>query len=332
MALDPFSLIGGIAAPLIGGLIGQGQAAGAETAAENARKDALRQYAQINVPDIESQKVDLGLQSVVGEYTPELEAQIQQQQSEMQGLSTDPRLRTSQMAALQQLSGLASTGMTPADQAAFTMVARNAAQADQAKQGQILQEMQARGQGGSGAELIAKLKGAQAEADAIQQAQMQQAQIQQAARMQALAQQGQMGGNMRTQDFSEGSQKAQAQDAINQFNANMLANQQNRNVGAKNMAQQQNLGNKQTIANTNVGTRNQQEMYNKGLIQQNFQNQLQRANGMSGQYNNMAGAAQNQAAGIAGMWGGLGQGAGTAISSFNTANATDNLAKALKGG
>jgi hypothetical protein len=52
--------------------------------------------------------------------------------------------------------------------------------------------------------------------------------------------------------------------------------------------QSQNLGARQAIANQAAATRNQQEMYNKGLIQQKFQNELSRATGVSGAQTNLA--------------------------------------------
>jgi NAD(P)-dependent dehydrogenase (short-subunit alcohol dehydrogenase family) len=53
---------------------------------------------------------------------------------------------------------------------------------------------------------------------------------------------------------------------------------------------------RQAIANQAAATRNQQEMYNKGLLQQQFQNQMAKATGVSGAQTSMADNLQKQAA------------------------------------
>ncbi len=52
---------------------------------------------------------------------------------------------------------------------------------------------------------------------------------------------GQLGGQMRSQDFGEQSSKAQAQDAISRFNAANSQSVQGQNVATKNTAQAANL-------------------------------------------------------------------------------------------
>jgi len=46
-------------APIIGGLIGNEQARGSRTDAENARKEALSQFSQIKPPTVEEQMLAL---------------------------------------------------------------------------------------------------------------------------------------------------------------------------------------------------------------------------------------------------------------------------------
>lgn len=308
----------GALAPVIGGLIGQGQAASAETDAENARKEALSQFGNIKPPTVEEQLLALQEYQTQGTINPLLEQLMQQGDSRLSDVQVDPRLKADQMNALEQISGLASGKIQPGDMAGFELARRNAAAEAQAKQGQILQDMQQRGQAGSGAELLARLKASQSGADMLSQAQMEEAKAMQAARMQALQQQANMASGIRQQDYGEQSDLARARDAISQFNANNAQNVQGRNVAAQNNAQQQNLTNKQNIANMNVGTQNDQQLKNKQLLQQQFDNQLRLAGARAGQYQNMAQASQNQAAGIAGMWSGLGQAAGTGLASMGS--------------
>lgn len=266
----------------------------------------------IGLPDLEAQKIYLEQLQSAGQLTPELEQAILQQSSAMEGVSTDPRLKSQQMSALEQLAGISETGMSPADQAAFELARRGAAQENQAMQGQILQQMQARGQGGSGAELIARLTSSQKAADSMQAAQLEQAKLQQAARMQALNQVGALSGSIREQDFGEATKIAQARDLINQFNAQSQQGVQQRNVSQQNQAQQANLQNQQNILNQNAALRNQQQQFNKGLVQQQFQNQLQKQGLKTGANQQLSGSYAQSAAQQGALTGQL-LGAGLAI-------------------
>jgi hypothetical protein len=91
-----------------------------------------------------------------------------------------------------------------------------------------------------------------------------------------------MAGQMRSQSFGEQEAIARQNDAISQFNAQNRQGQANRAVDNRNQAAMLNLANKQNISDQNVGLRNQAQAHNKGLIQQDFQNQMQRAGGRSG--------------------------------------------------
>lgn len=307
--------IAGIAAPVIGGLIGADQAGKDRDAANQARAAALAQYAGISIPEAEDMMLNLQQYQSQGELDPRLESAINLGPSAMEQVSTDPRLRQQQMAALEQYSNMAQGQMNPADQAAFELARQNAAGEQQARQGAILQEMQQRGQGGSGAELLAKLKSNQSGAQMLQQAQLEQAQAMQQARMQALAQQAQLGGQVRQQDFGESSDVAQAKDLIARTNAANAQSVGARNISSQNQAQAANLQNRQNVANMNTETLNKQQIQNKQLPQTTFQNQMTLAGAKAGQYGNQATAAQQQAANTAGMWGTIGQGVGTALTS-----------------
>jgi hypothetical protein len=332
--MDPLTiaLIGSVAAPVVGGLIGADQAGRARDDANAARQRALAEFAGISVPDAERQRVSMELMQYLGDYNPQTETALAMGPTGMEQVSLDPRLRAAQMSALEQMSGLASGEIKPGDMAAFELARRNAAQESEAKQQQILQEMQARGQGGSGAELIARLTASQRGADRLQQAQLEEAKAMQQARMQALAQQASMAGQTRGQEYGEQSDLARARDAIAQFN---LANQQNvgqRNVAGVNQAQLRNLETKQNIAGQNVGLRNQEQMYNKNLAQQEFQNRMNLAAGRSGQYQGMANAADQAAAGAAAMWAGIGQGVGTGLGAYGASKAkTTNPSTQVQG-
>lgn len=304
------------AATVGGALIGGSQAQAQRDAANNARNAALEQYANINLPSLEAQQLNLQDYQNAGTMTPEMEQLMQMGPTSMEGISLDPQTRAMQMQALEQMSGMASGQIQPGDVAGFEIAKRDAAAYDQAKQGQILQEMQQRGQGGSGAELLARLKSTQSSADRLNQADLEQAKQMQQARIAALQSQSNMASGIRSQDYGQESDLARARDAINQFNVQNSQNVEGRNTTNKNSAQQMNLQNSQNTANMNVENKNKQQIANKGLLQQQYNNQLNLANAKAGQYGQQANSQDQQAGQTAGMWAGIGQGVGTAINAY----------------
>lgn len=316
--------IAAIGAPIIGGLIGNQQAGQRESQANDARMQALAQYAGISVPELQDQMVNYEKYQTAGQLNPALEQLVSQQQTGLNDVSVDPRLKASQMAALQSISGLSQGTPQAGDLAGFELARRNVAGEQQAQQNKILQDMQQRGQGGSGAELLAKLKGNQSSSDELAKMDMQQAQAMQQARLQAIQEQANLASGIRSQDYGQQADLAKAQDAINAFNTQNTQGVNSRNTNTQNQAQQANLTNAQNVANNNVNVGNAQQDKNKGLIQQQFANQLNLAAGKSGQYNNQAAAATQQATNAGNMWSTIGQGVGTGLASLGNKKDTKN--------
>lgn len=314
MGMDPVTI--GAAATVAGGLIGADQAKGARKDASNARNAALAQFSNLDVPDIEKMKLALEQYSSAGTLTPEMVELIQQGDTALSSVSTDPRLRQSQLDSLSGLEELATRGMSAGDLAGMELARRNAAAEAQAKQGQILQNMQQRGIGGSGAELLASLTSAQSSADRLQQAQLEEAKARQNARQAALTQQANAAQSLRGQDYNEASAMAQARDQIARFNAANAQNIAQSNVGARNQAQQTNLTNAQNLRNMNTGLSNEQQQFNKQLQQTDFNNRRALAGDRSAALGGAANAADTRAAQTAGMWSQIGQGVGGAVAAY----------------
>jgi hypothetical protein len=268
-------------------------------------KKARRQYEQLDVPDIGEQEIVLEELASMGELTPEMLQALSLDPSAMEDISTDPRLAAAQMAALESLGQISKGGLTEGDMAAIEQARREVDSAQTAREQAILQDMQQRGIGGAGAELALKLASAQGAADRQGAASLDVVRDAQARALQALAAQGDLAGSVRGQDFGEQAQIAAAQDAIRQFNLQNQQRVQDQNVGLRNQAQQMNLGEMQRIAEANAAARNQEEMYNKALIQQQYQNEIQRAGGVAQQYQNMANYQQNKQAQGNAFMGGL---------------------------
>jgi hypothetical protein len=283
-------------ASLVSGLVGQNQQRQAQRGAQGAIDRGNSAIGGVNLPDIDLMKLNLESPELIGQYAPLLEQLQQMGPSAMEGVSTDPRLKQTQMQALEQLSGFSKGEMSPADATMLEQIRRGAAAQGQARQSAILSEMQQRGQGGSGAELIAKLKSGQAEADRASQEGMGLQQMLQQRALQALSQQGQLAGSVRGQEFNEQSDVAKSRDIINQFNTQNKQNVGQRNITQQNLAQATNLSERQRVADQAMNMRNQQQQYNKQLEQQRYSNELGRAQAMAGQQANLANYLSNAGA------------------------------------
>lgn len=278
---------------LLGGLLGGSAGKSDMKEARELSRDAAAKLDRLYVPTTAEQEVDL--------ITPELAGLLaaeQMQGTSLDGVSSDPRLKNAQMRALEELSGLSQTGLGPEDKAALNQILRSSGAQAQAQNAAVLQDAAQRGTLDSGNVFAAQLMAGQQAANRSSEQGMQQAAQAAAARRAALGQYADMSSSMSNQDFSQKAQIANAKDAIAQFNTQ---NRQNVN--------QLNLGQQQNIENQRAATSNQQQLYNKGLVQQQFQNNLAKASGAAQQTQNLAGMYANQgqaaAQGQANMMGGL---------------------------
>ncbi len=183
--------------------------------------------------------------------------------SAFEGIEGDPRLENKQYESLGALDEIIQGGgMTAADQANLSRVGNQAAQADKGRRDAILQNMQARGMGGGGMELLAQLQSSQAATDRQSQESMDVAGMAQQRALDAIMQSGQLSGQMRGQQFGEDSEIAAAKDAIAKFN-NQNSNQNNQfNAG-------QLTGNDQFQAQGQYGAGVADRNYNTGVQQWN---------------------------------------------------------------
>jgi hypothetical protein len=234
----------------------------------------------IGIPTIEAQKIAL--------QSPELVGLLEAEQlgpSALEGMQEDPRLAGSKMSALEGITGIANQGYDAESRALEEASLRKAANLGMATMASGEQRLASEGRLDSGSRLLNMQAAAQGAADTQSQAGLQMAANASAARRDALAQQANMASSMSAQDLGMQEKRMSAQDAISQFNS-----QNKQNVNA------QNLGARQNIANQKTANVNQQEIYNKGLQQQKFQNEVAKAGGVSQANTAMAGNLQQQAA------------------------------------
>jgi hypothetical protein len=166
--------------------------------------------------------------------------------TEMNGITTDPRLRGFEMGALADLEQLSKDGLSMRDQADLARLEGQVNRQNAGRTGAIQQNMAARGMGGSGLELVAQMQANQDATERQALASLEKAAMAQEGRRGAIAQLGAQAGQMSARDYQQQAQRAAAQDAINRFN---VANQT--------QTQQYNHQGRQGIANQNVAQNNQ---------------------------------------------------------------------------
>jgi hypothetical protein len=287
--------VGGVAA---GGLLGQylaGQQTGALAGANKLQTLATLVQGMQAPPTIEdityqqyAKPIDYELAGIL---TPE-----QLQQTELRNILRNEQARQAQLGVLGEYQDLSQTGLSAVDRAALTDIQNQIATQERGQREAILQNMAQRGLSGSGTELAANLLAGQSASQRASQMGMDQAAQAQQARLQALGNVAQMGQGLEETDFQRAARQAQASDVINQFN-----------VQNKNVAQAQNLANKQDIMNINRQQQNRireantdlvnqaltQNVINKPLAQYGLQTQY--ASGVSGGLQNQAGMQSQQA-------------------------------------
>lgn len=194
--------------------------------------------------------------------------------SKWENMQSDPAMLAKQQASLAALDQIATSGgMTLTDKANLADIQGQAAMQDRGRREAIQQNMQARGLGGSGQELLAQLASSQAATNQGSQAGMDVAGRAQERALQSILQSGQLAGDIRQQGWEEQAQKAQALDAISQFNQNNLMG-----------TQQFNKGMGMDVQKYNVGLANQTQDAKNAIAQQNFENQMGVKAGQSGAY------------------------------------------------
>lgn len=326
MPVATAALLAGSALANVGGaVIGSISASGDRKKAQDAMNAAFQQINDIGAPpDLSAEIIRQNLQQA-GVYTPQLEQAITQDVSKLSQVQEDPGLRTAQTQALQALQQRGAQGLTPVERQAFNDNRRKAAIESESKREQIIQNLAQRGMGGSGAEIAAQLGASQsgdqelaAQGDRLAAAASQNA-------LQATAQAGQLGGQIRGQDFSVAGSKAQAEDALNQFNINNQIARQQRNISSQNQAQAANLGEQQRISDTNINAANAEKLRQANAKQQLWNSQAQlagmKSNALTGQANNY----QQQGDATAKQWQGAGSGVAGAIGAVGAQQQQENF-------
>lgn len=184
--------------------------------------------------------------------------------SAFEDIDSDPALRDAQMGSIGKLDEIiAGGGLTMRDRANLERLRGETAAADRGRRDAILQNMAARGMGGSGMELLASLQSAQAATDRDAMAGLETAAQAEERALQAIMQKGELAGSLRGQDFDEAARIAAAHDAIEQFNAAAANQNAQFNAGQGNQVALTEANRADTMNRFNTGNRLQTSLANR---------------------------------------------------------------------
>lgn len=260
--------------------------------ADKMRQKAIDAFNAIQSPELADLKVQLDKYVSAGRLTPEqAEAELLQSNA-FNDIATDPSLAAAQKQALTALQQVGNEGgLTAIDKARLQDITNEQNQVAKGRNESIMQQAQQRGMGGSDINTVNQLLSEQSAADRASQRGTDVAAEAQARALQALIAGGQTASQIRGQEYGEQANKAQAENAIDLFNKQTLNQTNLYNVDAANRAQAANLANDQSISNANTNVTNTERTQNVGAVQQDFNNKMNKAQGVAGTYNAWAGDA-----------------------------------------
>ncbi len=300
--------IGSVAAPIIAGAIGRGEAAGDLGQSRDAFNLGVQELLNIGMPPDLSQKIMYEKFVSAGIMKPELEAEILAGPSQVSLIKEDPKLKEAQMKSLAALEARGKAGFTPEERAQLNQVRLQAERDAEAKRQQIMQNFAARGQAGGSAELINQLQASQGSANQGAQQSLQASGLASQRALQAITSAGQLGGNIRGQDFDVERTKGSAADEMNRFNINNQLGTQQRNVSSKNLAQEKNLDMAQRLGEMNTAMNNQEALRQADAKRQYWLDQAERSRMRSGAYTGQSSYLQQQGDRTMAKWDKIGQG------------------------
>lgn len=303
-------LIAAAAIPAITGAIGAHQAGKARKDAERRQDQMADMFRGLNVPDINSQQYQAALQDYVGDVDPALLASVPGLESALAGISTDPRFTQAQHQSLGSLNEIIQGGgLSQMDKLNFQRAQDQAAQQAARQQSAVTRNMAERGIAGGGAELAQQLAASQGAANRSSDAAQNMAATAQQRALQAIMQRGSLAGDMQQQDFSRQSAIAQARDAMGRWNQQMAQDTAKSNQNAMNVTAANNQRMRQGVAQDNQGATNQNRQYNAGVVGTNYNQQLDKLRGISGQVTAQNGYRNDSAERTGNQYQGYGQAA-----------------------
>jgi hypothetical protein len=324
--MDPVTglAIASVAAPVIGGLVGNLMGAKDRRRARQMIQAAINELKAAGFPPDLSTPILFEKFQEIGILTPELEQDVQVAASEVAKLEEDPELRKGQLEALNVFRQMGKTGFGPEERAAFNQMRQEREKDLQATL--AAQELQARrsGMATAGDTRAQQLLAIQAGADrASMEGDRISAMIAQRIREGASGLAG-VASQVRGQDFQADMARRQAEDERNRFIAQNAMSRQSRNVDALRSAQERREQQSMQLSAANTQMANAERLRQVEAQRQFWADKMDRARSLAGAYGGQAQQLQGQADRTGQMFAGIGSGIGQGAAAYSQSLRDDN--------
>lgn len=281
---------------------------GKDQEANAALNQALQNITAVSAPT----KEDLTLPELrqyvsTGQMTPAQAIAALQGSNAYDTANVDPATREAEMSALSQMQDVSDSGGMTGEMKAQLSAALNTANTNtQGERGSILDSLAQRGVSNSLMGPAAQMAASGQDAQTANLAATQSAGQAEQNALTAMSQSGTLAGNIHNQDYTEQANKAAAQNAINQWNAQNTTQNNQFNATNQQAANLHNTENAQTIGNANTQNANARTQYNSVTAPQTaYQDAMQKAQAQAGVGSQQASQATGQGQQNAGIFGAL---------------------------
>jgi hypothetical protein len=317
-------LIGTVAAPIIGGLVGNLMGAKDRRAARKRIEAAIQELKAAGFPPDLSTPILFEKFQEIGIMTPELEQDIQVAASSVAKLEEDPTVRASQLEALNIFKQMGKTGFGPEERAAFNQLRQQRESDLQSRLASQELEARRRGVATAGDTRAQQLLSIQAGADRASlegdriSAMIAQRIKEGASGMSSVASQ------MRGQDFQAELARTQADDERKRFIDQNTMSRQARNVDALRDAQRRREQQAMQVGTANTQMANAERLRQVDAQRQFWSDKLSRAQALGNAYTGQASQLQKDADRTAGIFQGIGSGVGQGLGAYAQSQASQN--------
>jgi hypothetical protein len=302
--------VGSIAAPVIGGLIGNMAGAKDRRQAMKLIQQAVAELKAAGLPPDLSTPIIFEKFQEIGIMTPELEQDIQVAASQVAQLEEDPALRQNQLEALNIFKQMGKVGLGPEERAAYNQLRQQREQDVQARLASQELEARRRGMASAGDTRAQQLLSVQAGADrAALEGDRISAMIAQRVREGASGL-ASTASQLRGQDYQAELARRQAEDERNRFIEQNAMSRQSRNVESLREAQRRREQQAMQVATANTQMSNAERLRQVEAQRQYWRDKMDRATALGNAYSGQATNLQNQAGRTEQMWTGIGSGIG----------------------
>lgn len=306
MGLATGALIGSAIAGIGGSVIGSLASASDREKAQKAMQEAYDMLKNTPMPPDLSKRLVIERLKDAGVWKPEMEQAIDVGVSKVSEIQESPEFRQKQLATLAGLEEISKTGMSATARAEMNRLRMQAGRDEQARRQSLMQQMQARGLAGGGAELAAQLASQQGAATQEAEAADRLAAQQEQAKLSALTQMGGMAGQIRGQEFDIARTKAEAADQFKKFDISARRDIEQRRAAQETAARQYAIQNQQRLADINTQMANMETQRQAQAQRQYWEDQLSRNRMIAGAQMGQGQMYQQQAQGTQQSWGQIG--------------------------